>query len=88
LGCLPLWLNNFEYSGIIRDVRENGLDISAVLAKPDFSDFVDVASSLISKVKNDQKEVAGWIDTLRDVVRKRCSYESTTPVALTQMKLV
>jgi hypothetical protein len=88
LGCLPLWLNNFEYSGIIRDVRENGLDISAVLAKPDFSDFVDVASSLISKVKNDQKEVAGWIDTLRDVVRKRCSYESTTPVAMTQMKLM
>lgn len=83
LGCLPLWLDNYEYSMIAKESRYHHL------AKPDFSDIVDVASDLIDRVKTDN---GLWknaiVDELRKIVRKRCSYEKTTPDVLRLMGLV
>ena len=81
LGCLPLWLDNYEYSTI---ANESGYQY---LAKPDFSNIVDVASVLMDKVKNrswKNSKVMG----LKQSVRNRCSYEITTPIALKQMGLL
>ena len=88
LGCLPLWLDNFEYSGIVRSAFEDGADVKAVLAKPDFSNFVEVALNLLSTFDSDRAEVFNWVSALRNVVRKRCSYESTTPDAMNKMNLM
>jgi len=83
LGCLPLWLDNYEYSTIARDAGYR------YLARPDFSNIVDVASGLIDRVKVDGGLWRGIIvDELRKVVRQRCSYEKTTPIALKLMGLV
>jgi hypothetical protein len=89
LGCLPLWLNNFEYSGIIRDASELGFKVP-VLAKSDFSDIVEVASNLIDHVKQNKgtKEWCNSMVPLLNVVRDRCSYESTTTHAMRKMNLL
>ena len=83
LGCLPLWLDNYEYSTIAK-AADYGY-----LAKKDFSDIVDVVCQLMDVIKNDD----GWwrttvVKKLTEVVRDRCSYEKTTPVALKLMKLL
>jgi hypothetical protein len=91
LGCMPLWLDNFEYSSIIRDAINAGFSLKSVLAKPDFSNFVEVASDLISKMKNSSLGEPGWIEgfkALQAVVRGRCSYESTTRDAMQKMNLL
>jgi len=83
LGCLPLWLDNYEYTTIAN------LANYEYLANPDFSDIVDIADSLMNKIK---VESTNWknetINKLRRVVRDRCSYEETTPKVLKLMDLV
>jgi len=81
LGCLPLWLDNFEYSTI---ANESGYEH---LAKSDFSDIVSVTSTLLDRCQNVRWRES-TIVSLRNTVRNRCSYEMTTPVALKQMGML
>lgn len=85
LGCLPLWLDNYEYSSIAREV--NGYPY---VIKPDWSDFVERASALIDHVKQHQDVThkSAWLYRLQQVVRDRCSYEATTPAAMAKMGLL
>lgn len=81
LGCLPMWVDNYEYASLARDA--GGYPF---LAKTDWSDFVNVLSSLI-----DYCTVPGgspWLSELQTVVRERCSYECTTPEAMKRMGLL
>lgn len=83
LGCLPLWLNNYEYTTIAENANY------PYLVDPDFSDIVSVTNMLMGMIINDD---GTWrsqkIDSLRSVVRSRCSYEETTPIALKLMGLM
>ncbi len=85
LGCLPFWLDNYEYSSIAKEARAQ-----AFLCKTDFSDFVPRLSYWVNVLNstNDQRELAKRRMALVDVVRKRCSYESTTPDAMRKMGLL
>lgn len=85
LGCLPLWLDCNEYSSI---AREAGC-ADPCLAKADFSDLVDVAARLVALVRNRPRSTFDPVkDSLKSVVRKRCSYEATTPSAMRRMGLL
>jgi len=83
LGCLPLWLDNYEYTTIANNAGYQ------YLAKPDFSNIVEVVSNLMNSIKNDDGE---WrhstLRVLKQEVRNRCSYEKTTPIALKHMGLL
>lgn len=82
LGCLPLWLDNYEYSSIAR----GGYPF---LAKADFSDLVDVAEFMLKVIhEGDARGAARWLLHLQKVVRERCSYEATTPAAMAKMGLL
>ena len=82
LGCLPLWIDNYEYSSIAKDA---GFDM---LGKPDFSDIVETTDRLIDSVKSLGSYKNKIVNKLQKVVRSRCSYEETTPVALKKMGLL
>ena len=82
LGCMPLWLDNYEYSSL---AREAGMQ--RLLAKADFSDLVDAADRLMTEA-TDWLWVRRQNAKIRDVVRRRCSYESTTPTAMAKMGLL
>ena len=83
LGCMPLWLNNYEYSTIANDAEFN------YLINPDFSDIIEKTNLLLNKIKNDNDFwKKNQINNLRNIVRKRCSYEKTTPIALKQIGLL
>lgn len=78
-GCIPFWLDNFEYAAI---ARETGHGMERFLAKPDFSDIVEKLSLLMD---NTNKIPYG---SLFEVVRERCAYERTTEKALKLMGIV
>lgn len=82
LGCAPLWIDKYEYGKLAREAVWD-----PYLAKPDFSDIVDKSLHLISLHKNTDL-LWGSLDRLRDVVRKRCSYEETTKGALRRMEIL
>lgn len=81
LGCLPLWLDNYEYADIAKACGYPHL------VKRDMSDLATKTSVLIEHVKTYGKEKS-WSVALKDHVRKRCSYEATTPVAMAQIAAV
>lgn len=81
LGCLPMWLDNYEYSAIAKNAG-----LYPYLSKPDFSNFIPVLSNLIDHCSYYDRD-SPWIEPLRKVVRSRCSYESTTEQALKLMQL-
>lgn len=83
LGLLPLWIDNFEYSGLAR-----GAGYGGYLARPDFSDLVDKADELIGAIRAREPELFALQKRLQRVVRDRCSYEATTPEAMRRMGLL
>jgi hypothetical protein len=83
LGCLPLWIDNYEYASIANDAG-----YSHLLAKKDFSDLVDALDNVITLKKFAPKEASEKLVTLQKVVRDRCSYESTTPTMMYVMDLM
>ena len=84
LGCMPLWLDNFEYSSIAREA--GGYPF---VAKPDFSNLVEKASFMLEVFRSgDARGAARWMQVLQQVVRRRCSYEATTPEAMRKMGLL
>jgi hypothetical protein len=90
LGCVPLWIDCNEYSKIAKEAS-----VSNWLAKSDFSDIVDVTSSLIDKVKefkknyrNHSNELVYGMKNLQHVVRNRCSYEVTSAPMMKIMGLL
>lgn len=80
LGCVPLWIDNYEYSTIAQKANW------PYVARPDFSDLHVMADALIETVKNGKH--LGWLTKLQQVVRERCSYEVTTPEAMRVMGLL
>lgn len=83
LGCLPLWLDNYEYSTIANHANYN------FIANPDFSNIVSVIDRLMFEIKtNNDSWRRNIIDKLKSVVQNRCSYEQTTPIALKLMNLL
>jgi hypothetical protein len=81
LGCLPLWIDNYEYARLAQGYP--------FLAKPDFSDIVDKASFQLEVLRSgDARGAARWLQLLRDTVKRRCSYEETTPEAMRRMGLL
>lgn len=78
LGCLPLWVRNYEYA----EIAERA-EFEAFLAKPDFSDIVDKTCKLL-----DHYDAFEDLMRLQDIVKKRSSYESTTPIAMRCMGLL
>lgn len=82
LGCLPLWLDNHEYSSIAREAGN-----WPYLAHPDFSDLVRMADALIHITKEAPEYSNVWRERLQTVMRRRCSYESTTCAAMEKMGL-
>jgi hypothetical protein len=84
LGCVPLWLDNYEYSSLAEEAG-----ISHLLAKPNFSDLVDKACEVIDACKKSQRHLRSHLThDLIKVVRNRCSYELTTPKAMARMGLI
>jgi hypothetical protein len=81
LGCMPTWLDCYEYGRI---ARLAGFD--QFLAKSDLSNVAEKMSELL-----DFRHIAptatliGKVGKLREVVRMRCSYEETTQRALKKM---
>lgn len=82
LGCVPLWLDNHEYSSLAREAG-----ISHLLAKADLSDLVDKVDELITLVQA-AKPFRVNTNNLHGVVRSRCSYEMTTRTAMARMGLL
>lgn len=83
LGCLPLWIDCNEYSSITSEVEG-----WKYLARPDFSDIVEVCQRLLDLVAADPTACRVWSDRFRAVVRKKCSYESTAVEAMKLMELL
>ena len=82
-GGLPLWINLNEYSRIAREAGNY-----PYLIKPDWSDAVDVLDKMISDYQTRPERMIDWSLKLKDVVRKKCSYESTTPEAMLHMDIL
>jgi hypothetical protein len=83
LGCMPLWIDCNEYAVIMREAR-----ISHWLAKPDFSNIVDVTSDLIGDLTRNKNLYKQYVEKLKKIVRNKCSYEQTTPEAMKKMGLL
>lgn len=83
LGCLPLWLDNYEYSTIAKQAKDYGY-----IAKPgDFAHIAKMTSVLIQHCRMYGRS-SPWVDELRTVVQNRCSYEKTTPEAMKRMGIL
>lgn len=82
LGAWPLWLDCNEYKSISQEANY------AFKIKPDFSDFVEVASDLIDYIFNFTRNRKILHRNLRNVVYDKCSYEMTTPKALKAIGLL
>lgn len=81
LGCVPLWIDNYEYSTIAK------LANWPYIAPPKFGlEFVMLADALFELVKNNKHVL--WLPQLQQAVRERCSYEMTTPAAMRTMGLL
>jgi hypothetical protein len=83
LGCLPLWIDMYEYSLIARKAN-----YSEHLARADFTDLVQALDNLISFKKARPESATEKITLLKRVVADRCSYESTTPHMMRVMDLL
>lgn len=93
LGCMPLWFNIFEYSSIAREV--GGYPYAAERGK-----FMAYTLDLIDDAKiyaetkftpyspPRKRSYSAWQLKLKNVVRKRCSYEATTRPAMEKMGLL
>ena len=79
-GCVPLWIDNYEYSIIA------ALANWPYMVRSDFVGLPLMADALIEACKSGVHE--RWKPRLKDVVRSRCSYEATTPVAMKLMGLL
>jgi hypothetical protein len=86
LGCMPLWLDNFEYSSLAREANVG----KYVLAKADFSDLIKTLDRSIGRVACPSRGPfrGELVNSLQGVVRSRCSYEATTPAAMKRMGLL
>lgn len=82
LGCLPLWIDKYEYSTISRASSNY-----PYVGKPDFTDLTKMLSVLIEHCKIYGRN-SPWGAPLRRVVKHRCSYEMTTPEAIRKMGLL
>jgi hypothetical protein len=80
MGCVPLWIDNYEYSVIAR------LANWPYVGRKDFVDLPMMADALIETCKSGKH--IDWLPKLQQVVRDRCSYEATTPAALQLMGLI
>lgn len=93
LGCRPIWIDCYEYSRMAREVmnvdpecgRQLGLD---KLGKKDLSDLPEYTAKMIMNNKASNLFRNNPISVLQNIVRKRCSYESTTPQAMKIMNLL
>ena len=85
LGCMPLWLDVNEYSSIAREAGNY-----PYVANPDWSNVVQTTSHLMDYVlvRDKMVEAFPWMKRLQNVVRARCSYEATTPEALSRIELL
>lgn len=83
LGCMPLWLDNYEYSSLAREAGGY-----PYVCRPDFSDLVGSLSTLMDRVDDDPVGLSTWRKALQKVVYDRCSYEATTPAAMEKMGLL
>jgi hypothetical protein len=88
-GAFPLWVDNYEYAEIARNVGWP----SNMMIRPDLSDAVEITSRVIDFAKG--KNVDGLDNNalalrerFRKEVRRRCSYEATTPKALERMGII
>jgi hypothetical protein len=79
-GCVPLWIDNYEYSIIAK------LANWPYVVRKDFVGLPLMADALIETCKSGVHEK--WKARLKEVVRERCSYEATTPKAMTLMGLL
>lgn len=79
LGCFPLWPSLNEYSRIAREAAADNF-----LCKPDFSDVV----SKLSEILDSRLVCMKTLPRLRNVIREKCSYESTTHHAVQKMNLL
>ena len=85
LGCIPVWLDNYEYSAIMADWSRIYRRPAPNLVKTNFSNLVDV----IYNVTNNHKNIMELDSNIfRELVYDRCSYESTTKVALERMGIL
>jgi hypothetical protein len=83
LGCLPMWLNCYEYSRI---ARLGGFE--EFLANPDMSNVADKLGAMMDFLRIAPKAtVTGRQAKLQDVVKMTCSYEETTLRAMKKMGL-
>lgn len=88
LECMPLWLDLNEYASLAREALVH----REVLVNPDFSDLGDKLFGLFDL--QDKKAVVHpsnfdqIVHDVRKVVQRRCSYESTSRVALAKMGLL
>ena len=80
LGCRPLMTDINEQESIAN------LAWWYYACKPDFSDFVDKFDELCNTKDSEQVNVD--LRNLQNVIRKRCSYESTTKDAMKIMGLL
>lgn len=83
LGMFPLWIDNYEYSNLLRKAN-----LQDFLAKPDFSDLVEIADKIMTHLKSDRSKMSIKQSILQEIVSQRCSYESTTPLAMSKMNLL
>jgi len=79
LGCTPAWTDCNEYASLARKACFD----ERLLIAPGLSNAASVVSELLDHGKNAYNH-----DKLLDVVRKQCSYESTTPLAMKWMGLL
>src|SRR5581483_1814172 len=86
LGCMPLWLDNYEYSSL---AEEAGVS-QYVLGEVNLINLVDLLDRSIGRVQCPSRENArhNINQKLLEVIRKRCSYEATTPAAMRRMGLL
>ena len=83
LGCMPLWIDCNEYASLAKEAG-----VTHWLAQKDFSDIVRTSVEMIDSIKQNPKLHAEYVSSLKKIVRKRCSYEQTTPEAMKQMELL
>lgn len=83
LGCVPLWIDKYEYSRLAREAGYDGF-----LAQVDFSDLAKTAGRLLTALSDRDPSLFDAVKKLQRVVKDRCSYESTTPIAMQKVGLL
>lgn len=79
LGGVPLWVTRYEYAKIA------DLANWPYITSPHVPDVVTMADALVETCKS--RKQLGWLPKLQQIIRERCSYESTTPRALAGLGL-